>query len=78
MSASGDMPDKYEPYSYHAMSEDEKFLSNYEQWDSDALGLFFQKRGLGEYSRNLKQHKITGKLGKSMPTGSNLCRTAFL
>jgi len=37
-------------------------LSDYHTWDSDQLGVYFRKRGLGHYSEALQKHKITGQL----------------
>lgn len=37
-------------------------LSNYHNWDSRELGIYFRNRGLGAYFEALQQHKITGKL----------------
>lgn len=48
---------------YRAMSSDSE-ISDFQRWDEDKLGLYFRKRGLGEYCEVLKKHKITGGLGK--------------
>lgn len=44
-------------------SSENKEVSNFDTWDSEQLGLFFRKKGLGEYCDVLKKHKITGQLG---------------
>jgi hypothetical protein len=48
--------------------KDEKELSNFHEWDSDELGAFFRKRGLGMYCPVLTKHKITGQLGEYSTT----------
>eukprot|EP00980_Cylindrotheca_fusiformis_P016299 scaffold4841_cov132-Cylindrotheca_fusiformis.AAC.12 len=37
-------------------------VSNFDSWDSEQLGLFFRRKGLGEYCGALKKHKITGRI----------------
>lgn len=39
-----------------------KHLSDYCDWDSRQLGVYFRKRGLGAYFDALQKHKITGQL----------------
>ena len=46
---------------YRPMSNMEE-ISDFHQWDADRLGLFFRHKGLGEYAKVLKEHKITGYL----------------
>jgi hypothetical protein len=43
-------------------SQDEQEISNYHEWDAQRLGVFFRKKGLGDYQDLLVQHKITGHL----------------
>jgi len=40
----------------------EDILSDYHTWSPKQLGIFFRKRGLGEYYDTLRKHKITGQL----------------
>jgi hypothetical protein len=44
------------------MKDNTDLLSDYHTWDEDKLGLYFKRRGLGQYVEMLKQHKITGQL----------------
>lgn len=48
---------------YHAMTggSSEK-ISEFHTWDVERLGVYFRKRGLGEYTNVLQKHKITGRL----------------
>ena len=50
---------------YRAMpdgSGNHDLLSDYHNWDSHEIGLYFRKRGLGAYFEALQKHKITGQL----------------
>jgi hypothetical protein len=51
--------DGYRPMGTSENREMDKFGT----WDSEQLGLFFRKKGLGAYCDILKKHKITGRLG---------------
>jgi len=46
----------------HKVDGHQDHLSDYHTWDSQQLGTFFRKRGLGSYFETLQQHKITGQL----------------
>ncbi|KAL7547977.1 hypothetical protein ACHAWF_011252 [Thalassiosira exigua] len=49
--------------SYHPMTaDDDNDIANFASWDSQRLGLFFRRKGLGAYEPVLAQHKITGRL----------------
>jgi hypothetical protein len=50
-----------DPGNYRPLSDSEE-ISDFHQWDSDRLGLYFRNKGLGEYASVLKDHKITGQL----------------
>jgi hypothetical protein len=47
---------------YRAMAESTDLLSDFHTWDEDKLGLYFRRRGLGQYCEVFKQHKITGQI----------------
>lgn len=46
---------------YRAMSFDSD-VADFQNWDAARLGLYFRKRGLGDYCEVLQKHKITGRL----------------
>jgi len=37
-------------------------LSDYHNWDSRQLGVYFRKNGLGNYFEAIQKHRITGQL----------------
>eukprot|EP00536_Pseudo-nitzschia_multiseries_P016094 jgi/Psemu1/292357/fgenesh1_pg.1019_\ len=49
---------------YRAMPDgtNHDLLSDYQNWDAEQLGVYFRKRGLGDYCKALREHKITGQL----------------
>jgi hypothetical protein len=48
---------------YHEMHAHEQ-VGDFAKWNSEKLGGFFRRRGLGEYYEVLQAHKITGRLGE--------------
>ena len=56
--------------SYHHMTDRtstggagaEERIDDFHYWNENQLGVYFRKRGLGEYEEMLKKHKITGQL----------------
>lgn len=50
---------KYDQHDQHLNYDN---LSDYHTWNSEQLGQYFRKRGLGVYCQALQKHKITGKL----------------
>ena len=46
--------------------KDDETLADYANWDVKKLGVFFRKRGLGEYESVLELHKITGQLAPQL------------
>jgi hypothetical protein len=52
----------YRSMSLGSQQEDEQEISNYHEWDAQKLGVFFRKKGLGDYQELLVQHKISGHL----------------
>jgi hypothetical protein len=47
---------------YKSMKDNTNLLTDYHTWDEVKLGLYFKRRGLGQYIEMLKQHEITGQL----------------
>ncbi|KAL3925652.1 MAG: hypothetical protein SGARI_005804 [Bacillariaceae sp.] len=47
---------------YRSMKDTTDLLSDFHTWDEDKLGIYFKRRGLGQYVEALKRHKITGQL----------------
>mmetsp|Transcript_22485 Transcript_22485/g.25595 ORF Transcript_22485/g.25595 Transcript_22485/m.25595 type:complete len:236 (+) Transcript_22485:165-872(+) len=45
---------------YKSMKKDG--VDDFHNWDVERLGVFFRKRGLGNYNEVLRKHNITGKL----------------
>jgi SAM domain (Sterile alpha motif) len=50
-------------------AQDEQEISNYHEWDAQRLGVFFRKKGLGDYQDLLVQHKLTGHLAPLLSDG---------
>ncbi len=48
---------------YHEMHAHEQ-VGEFAKWNSEKLGGFFRRKGLGEYYEVLQAHKITGRLGE--------------